>query len=106
MKKIIRKEIKLNPEEWEEICKRAKFLHMRTGTYIRDIAVKKEMKKFDSQHFNRLLMSFHRIGNQIEQMLRVAQRTNSEHTERLEKILNRYEHFQQIFYKYISPLKK
>ena len=106
MRKIIRKEIKLNPEEWEKICKRAEFFHMRTGTYIQDIAIKKEMGKFDYKDFNRLLMSFHRIGNYIEQMLRVARRINSEHTERLEKVLDRYERMQQIFYKYISPLKK
>ena len=85
--KNIRKIIKFNDNEWQTVCKRAEFLNLRTGTYIRKIAVREVLKVFDMKKLNRVLMSFYRIDNLIEQILRVAKREHSQYTEEIQKLL-------------------
>lgn len=70
--RTIRKIIKFNDDKWHAVCKRTEFLNLRTGTYIRRIAVREVLKMFDMKKINRVLMSFYRIDNMIEQILRVA----------------------------------
>ncbi len=74
-KRYIRKEIKLNPEEWEIICKRAAALNQRTGTFIREMSVQGVIKNYDMKQFNHLIMSFNRIGNELNQIAKVANST-------------------------------
>ena len=40
------------PSDWEIVCKRAKAVNMKTGTYIREIAVRGEIKHYDMVQLN------------------------------------------------------
>ncbi len=68
-----RKIIKFREKEWQAVCKRAEFLKLRTGTYIRKIAVQEILKSYDSKISNRLHISFRRIGTLIEQILKISE---------------------------------
>lgn len=103
--KNIRKIIKFNEDEWQTVCKRAKFLNLRAGAYIRIIAVQEVLKVFDMKKFNRVLMSFFRIGNLLEQILRVAMREHSQYTDELQKLLEMVNSYDEPFEKYLSELK-
>lgn len=41
------KKVYFSPEEWDVVCAKASYLHMRVGTYIRKIAVQGEIKHYD-----------------------------------------------------------
>lgn len=103
--KNIRKIIKFNDYEWQAVCKRAEFLNLRTGTYIRRIAVREILKVFDMKKLNRVLMSFYRIDNLIEQILRVAKWENSQYTEEIQKLLKEVNSCEKPLKKYLSELK-
>ena len=103
--KSIRKIIKFNDDEWQIVCKRAEFLNLRTGTYIRRIAVREVLKVLDMKKLNRVLMSFYRIDNLIEQILRVAKRENSQYTEEIQKFLDVVNGYEEPLKKYLSELK-
>ena len=103
--RTIRKIIKFNDNEWQAVCKRAEFLNLRTGTYIRRIAVREVLKVFDMKKLNRVLMSFYRIDNLIEQILRVAKRENSQYAEEIQKLLEEVNSCEEPFLKYLSELK-
>lgn len=103
--KNIRKIIKFNEDEWQTVCKRAEFLNLRTGTYIRIIAFQEVLKVYDMKKFNRVLMSFFRIGNLLEQILRISIREHSQYTEEIKKLLDVVNDCEEPFQKYLSELK-
>lgn len=103
--KSIRKIIKFNDDEWQTVCKRAKFLNLRTGTYIRKIAVQEIIKNYDMKKFNRILVSFNRIGNLLEQILRVAMREHLQYTKEIQKLLEEVNSCEKPLEKYLSELK-
>ena len=103
--RYIRKEIKLSPEEWEIICKRAAALNQRTGTYIRRIAVRGIIKSFDMKQFNHLIMSFNRIGNEVNQIARVANSTQSVYVKDIEDLKKSFDDLQVVFVNYLLPIK-
>ena len=103
--KNIRKIIKFSENEWQAVCKRAEFLNLRTGTYIRRIAVREVLKVFDMKKLNRVLMSFYRVDNLIEQILRVAMREHSQYTEEIQKLSKEVNSCEEPLKKYLSELK-
>ncbi len=103
--KDIRKIIKYNDNEWQAVCKRAEFLNLRTGTYIRIIAVRGTIKSFDMKQFNHLIMSFNRIGNELNQIARVANSTRSVYAKDIEDMKKSFEYLETVFANYLLPIK-
>lgn len=101
----IRKEIKLSPEEWEIIRKRAAAFNQRAGTYIRRISVQGIIKNFDMKQFNHLIMSFNRIGNEVNQIARVANSTQSVYAKDIEDLKKLFDELQVVFANYLLPIK-
>lgn len=93
------------PDEWQTVCERAAALNQRTGTYIRRIAVKGTIKSFDMRQFNHLIMSFNRIGNEINQIVRVANSTKSIYAKDLEDMKKSFEDLRTVFANYLLPIK-
>ncbi len=65
-----RKIIKFSEDEWKDVCKRAEFLKLRTGTYIRKIAVQELLKSYDIKISNQLYISFCRSNCFIRKKLK------------------------------------
>ena len=97
--------IKFSPEEWQTICERAAALGQRTGTYIRGIAVRGTIKSFDMKQFNHLIMSFNRIGNELNQIARVANSTRSVYAKDIEDMKKSFEYLETVFANYLMPIK-
>lgn len=76
-KNKIKKLVAFSPEEWEQVCKKAEELKMRVGTYIRLIAVKGEIKNINMVSLNELRMEINRIGNNINQIVHLANETKT-----------------------------
>ena len=97
--------IKFSPEEWEKVCKRAAALNQRTGTYIRKIAVNGIIKFYDMRKFNDLLSSLHRISNELNQIAKVANSTQSIYEKDVEDLRRLYQKVQVILDYELAPLK-
>lgn len=71
------KKVYFSPEEWNQVCNKAEELKMRVGTYIRVIAVKGEIKKVNMVSLNELRLEISRIGNNINQIVHLANETQT-----------------------------
>ncbi len=80
-----RKVIKFSEKEWQAVCKRAEFFKLRTGTYIRKIAVQEILKCYDSKISNQLYISFYRIGILIKQILKISEQEQLPYTKEKKK---------------------
>ncbi len=102
---IKRKIIKFSEKEWQAVCKRAEFLKLRTGTYIRKIAVQEILKCYDSKISNQLYISFYRIGILIEQILKISEQEQLPYTKEIKKMMKLYNERKINFENYLSELR-
>ncbi len=102
---IKRKIIKFSEKEWQAVCKRAEFLKLRTGTYIRKIAVQEILKSYGSKISNRLQISFCRLGTLIEQILKISEQEQLPYTEEIKQMMKSYNERKINFENYLSELR-
>ena len=98
--------IKFSSEEWQTVCERAAALRKRTGTFIREISVQGIIKNYDMKQFNHLIMSFNRIGNELNQIAKVANSTQSIYVKDIEDMKKSFEYLEAVFENYLLPLKE
>ena len=99
------KKIYYSPSEWALVEKRAALLGKRTGTYIREISVRGEIKKYDMKELNNLRMSFNRIGVQLNQIAKVANSTQSVYAKDVEDMRKQMDYFRTVMENYLTELK-
>lgn len=96
--------IYFSPEEWDIVCKKAAAVNMRTGTYIRRIAVKGRIKKVDLKQLNHLQLSFDRIGVEVNQIAKVANSTQSVYQKDIEEMQDKFKYLSDILTDYLHPI--
>ena len=97
--------IKFSPEEWNKVCKRAAALNQRTGTYIRKIAVNGIIKSYSIRNFDNLKRMLNRIGNELNQIAKVANSTQSIYEKDVEDLRRSYNDMRIILDYDLAPLK-
>lgn len=99
------KKIYCSPEEWETICKRANELHMRTGTYIRKIAVDGEIKNYDREAIMKLVVAINRYGNNINQIAMVVNSSQNIYKVDVDNLQNNFIQLKSKFDCFLHELK-
>ena len=99
------KKVYFSPEEWDVVCEKASYLHMRVGTYIRKIAVQGEIKHYDMSELNSLKMSFNRIGIELNQIAKVANSTQSVYQKDIEDMKKEMDYFRRVMKNYLHELE-
>lgn len=105
-KRTIEKHIKYNAEEWKIVSEKAAALGKRAGTFIREISVQGVIKNYDMKQFNHLIMSFNRIGNELNQIAKVVNSTQSVYAKDIEDLKNSFNDLEVVFENYLLPLKE
>lgn len=105
MKRNIVKVIKFNDEEYAIILKRAKAMGVRTGTYIRRIAVNGEVKIYDVSVTNDLYFALHKIGVEINQIAKVVNSTESVYKKDIEDLQKEVKRLDLVLENYLTPLE-
>lgn len=57
------------------------------------------------KQFNHLIMSFNRIGNEVNQIAKVANSTKSVYAEDIEDLEKSFEDLRTVFANYLLPIK-
>lgn len=99
------KKIYFSPEEWEVVCRRAEKVGKRTGTFIREIAVQGTVSVYDLELFNHLIISFNRIGSEVNQIAKVVNSTQSVYAKDIEDLKRSFKYFEDVMDNYLLPLK-
>lgn len=104
-KRNIRKELKFNKEEWEIICRRSEEVGMRTGTYIRTIAVQGTVKVFPLKELNDVYRALNKIGVNLNQIAAVANSTKSVYQKDMEDVLAQMKEMRIVIEDWLEPLE-
>ena len=101
----IMKMIGFSPKEWEIILRRSDELKMRTGTYIRTIAVQGVIKYYSLKELNDVYRALNRIGVNLNQIATVANSTGSVYQKDMEDVLAEMKQLRIIVEDWLSPLE-
>lgn len=94
-----------SPIEWDLICERAAIAKMKVGTYIRFISVRGEMKICDVEAIGKLTLAINRYGNNLNQIARVVNSTNSVYKNDIDKIVSDMKELKNIVEDYIETFE-
>lgn len=98
------KKVYFSPEEWEQVCKKADEANLRIGTYIRVISSKGEIKKVDMRAVNELRLEVSRIGNNINQIVHLANKTQTVAKKDVESLKAKMDEIKSILNHWIKSL--
>ena len=101
----IKKIVGFSPTEWETVCRRAAELGLRTGTYIRTIAVQGVVKVFPLKELNDVHRALNRIGVNLNQIATVVNSTGSVYQKDMEDVLAEMKQLRIIVEDWLSPLE-
>ena len=99
------KVIGFSPAEWVTVCRRSSELGMRTGTYIRTIAVQGVIKVYPLKELNDVHRALNRIGVNLNQIATVANSTGSIYQKDMEDVLAEMKQLRNIVNEWLAPLE-
>lgn len=76
-KQVKEKKVTFDMSEWAEVERRAALMGVKTGTYIKRIAVDGEVTFYDMKEAASVVNAMHTISNNINQIARQANETHS-----------------------------
>ena len=85
-KKVKRKEIIFNLDEWKAIEEKAELLSMKTGTFIKRMSLEGKITCYAAKNVAPIMNALRIIGNNINQIAKKANETNNIYAEDIEKI--------------------
>ena len=85
-KKVKRKEVIFSLDEWKELEEKASQLSMKTGTFIRKMSLDGKVTYYNAKNVAPIMNALRIIGNNINQVAKKANETNSIYAEDIEKI--------------------
>ena len=101
----IEKHIKFTEEQYAIVSKKAEELGLRTGAYVKKMAIQGEIKRYDLSELRDITRSFRMIGTELNQIAKVANSTGEVTGKAVEEIKRQYEILEDAFEKYLMPLK-
>ena len=101
----IKKIVGFSPTEWETVCRRSAELGLRTGTYIRTIAVQGVVKVFPLKELNDVHRALNRIGVNLNQIATVVNSTGSVYQKDMEDVLAEMKQLRIIVEDWLEPLE-
>lgn len=104
-KRSIEKHVKFNEEEYAIVSRKAERMKVRTGTYIRKIAVQGNIKIYDMANANSIKIAINRCGVNIDQIAKVANSTQSVYKQDVEDLQKEVKRLKAIVENWLSELK-
>lgn len=101
----IKKIVGFSPTEWETVCRRSAEMGLRTGTYIRTIAVQGVVKVFPLKELNDVHRALNRIGVNLNQIATVVNSTGSVYQKDMEDVLTEMKQLRIIVEDWLEPLE-
>ena len=85
-KKVKRKEVIFSLDEWKELEEKANQLSMKRGIFIKRLALDGKVTYYNAKNVAPIMNALRIIGNNINQVAKKANETNSIYYEDIEKI--------------------
>ena len=103
-KQVKRKEVAFDLNEWAEVERRAAAMNLKTGTYIKKIAVNGQLTYYDMQAAAPLVNAMRTISNNINQIARKVNETHSIYADDVETLKGGYAELCRMLNQFLSEL--
>ncbi|SFX41129.1 plasmid mobilization protein [Ruminococcus sp. XPD3002] len=103
-KQVKEKKVTFDMNEWAEVERRAAAAGLKTGTYIKKIAVKGEFTYYDMKNVAPLVNGMRTISNNINQIARKANETHSIYAGDIETLRGGFEELCRMLNVFLSDL--
>ena len=103
-KQVKRKEVAFDLNEWAEVERRAAAMNLKTGTYIKKIAVNGQITYYDMQAAAPLVNAMRTISNNINQIARKANETHSIYQDDMEQMQRGFLELCRMLNQFLSEL--
>lgn len=94
-----------SPLEWKRIIEKSQKLNMKPTRYIRWISLFGEIKKYDTEKILKLTLAVNRYNNNLNQIAKVANSTNSIYEADIDKLKSDMEDLKDYVEMYLDELK-
>ena len=101
-KVVKEKKITFDIPQWEKVQERADACNMQTTAFIRDRAVNSDLYVMDLKEMGHMLNGMRIISNNINQVAKKANETNSIYAEDLQKIKENHEQLCHMLSQFVS----
>lgn len=103
-KQVKEKKVTFDMEEWVEVERRAAAVNLKTGTYIKKIAVNGQLNYYDMQQVAPLVNGMRTISNNINQVARKANETHSIYSDDIETLRGGFAELCRMLNQFLSEL--
>ena len=105
MSRNIMHHLRFSKSEYEAISRKAAYLKMPEGRFIRKIAVQGNLKRYDLYELRKITREFYCCGDYLEQIRKIAEKEKSEYLPEIKNMQDRYMHISRTFEKEIKKLR-
>ena len=96
--------VHFSPEDWETVCLKARYLRLRTGPYIRRMAVSGEIIYYDFEQIEKFCTALGSIGVNINQIAKVVNSTQSVYRKDIEDLQREFKKLNAAFEAYLHDI--
>ena len=97
--------LRFSKSEYEAICRKAEYLKIPEGRFIRRIAVQGNLKRYDLYELRKITRAFNYCGDSLEQIRKIGETENSDYLPEIENLKNRFLNISKSFEKEIKKLR-
>ena len=105
MSRNIVRHLRFSKSEYEVISRKAAYLKIPEGRFIRKIAVQGNIKRCDLYELRKITRAFNYCGDSLEQIRKIAEAEKSEYLPEIENLKNRFFNISKKFEKEIKKLR-
>ena len=105
MSRNIVRHLRFSKSEYEAVSRKAAYLKMPKGRFIRKIAVQGNMKRYDLDELRKITRAFNYCGDSLGQIRKIAETEKSEYLAEIKNLQNRFLNISKVFEKEIKKLR-
>ena len=96
--------IHFSPNDWDMVCVKARYARMRTGSYIRKMAVSGEIIFYDFEQIEKFCTALNAIGVNVNQIAKVVNSTQSVYRKDIEDLQREFKKLNAAFEAYLHKV--
>ena len=105
MSRNIVRHLRFSKSEYDVVSRKADYLKMPEGRFIRKIAVQRNMKRYDLYESRKITRAFYYCGDSLEQIRKIAETEKSEYLPEIKNLQDRFLNISKVFEKEIKKLR-
>ena len=105
MSRNIVRHLRFSKSEYDAVSRKAAYLKMPEGRFIRKIAVQGNMKRYDLYELRKITRAFNYCGDSLEQIRKIAETEKSKYLPEIKNMQDRYMNISKVFEKEIKKLR-